>query len=61
VRGIHHEVRASAFFGVRQLSRQDGVESLGGHVATRHDALALNFRRRRHCLCVPKTLFELMT
>src|SRR3977135_4256874 len=35
VRGIHHEIRALAFFGVGQLSRQDGVELFAGHVLAR--------------------------
>src|SRR3981081_2467489 len=28
VRGIHHEIRAPAFFGIGQLPRQDGIELL---------------------------------
>src|SRR5713226_2238694 len=47
VRGIHHEIRTFALFGVGQLPRQDGVELFAGHVVARQDTLALNFRRRR--------------
>src|SRR6202021_4170042 len=48
VRGIPHEIGALAFFGVRQLSHHDGLESLSGHGAPGEDALALDFRRRRY-------------
>ena len=48
VRGIHHEIRALALFGVGHLPRQDGIERLLCHGAARQDPLALIFRRRRH-------------
>src|SRR5664279_3826654 len=48
VRGIHYEIRAPAFFGIGRLSRQDRIKHLGGHGASGQNALALNFRRRRH-------------
>src|SRR6266849_5291439 len=47
VRGIHHEIRTFALFGVRQLPRHDRVELFPGHVVAGKDSLALNFRRGR--------------
>src|SRR5258705_260285 len=47
VGGIHHEIRAFAFFGVWQLPRQKGIEPFAGHAVARQDPLPLNFRARR--------------
>ena len=47
VRGIHHEMRAFSFFGVRHLPRQNGLKLLLGHIGAGENPLALKFRRRR--------------